>query len=333
MDFAIVLNRGLRVLFRRAARVIVKNPPAPGNIPCVVISAYLCSCWSARHCLPPNPPRRRIRADRGPSASRFAWTRTHVSDPHWVKRRIPSTHSSSPVSTKPGLTPSAPQPAESCCCCRVTYDLTGLPPTLKELDDFLADDRPDAYARVVDRLLASPHFGERWAQHWLDVVRYAESNGYESDGERPHAWRYRDYVVKAFNEDKPYDRFLTEQLAGDMLAGEAARKGVAGADLPEATELIAAGFNRCGQVHQTVGNLDAEMLRQELLTEMTNGVGAAFLGLTVACCRCHDHKFDPLPQSDYYRLQAFFSITRPSRRKSIFPRRRSARRLNAAIRR
>jgi len=194
---------------------------------------------------------------------------------------------------------------------RVTYDLTGLPPTLQELDDFLADDRPDAYGRVVDRLLASPHFGERWAQHWLDVVRYAETNGYESDGERPYAWRYRDYVVKAFNDDKPYDCFLTEQLAGDLLAGEAARKGVAGADRPEATELIAAGFNRCGPVHETSGNVDAAMLRQELLTEMTNGVGAAFLGLTVGCCRCHDHKFDPLPQTDYYRLQAFFSAAQP----------------------
>ncbi len=232
----------------------------------------------------------------------------HVSDPHWVKNPIDAFVLAR--LDKAGLKPSTPA-GRVALLRRVTYDLTGLPPTLKELDDFLADDRPDAYARVVDRLLASPHFGERWAQHWLDVVRYAESNGYEHDGERPHAWRYRDYVVKAFNDDKPYDRFLTEQLAGDLLAGEAARKGIAGADLPEATELIAAGFNRCGQVHQTVGNLDAEMLRQELLTEMTNGVGAAFLGLTVGCCRCHDHKFDPLPQSDYYRLQAFFSAAQP----------------------
>jgi hypothetical protein len=100
---------------------------------------------------------------------------------------------------------------------RVTFDLTGLPPTPAELDAFLADPRPDAYARVVDRLLASPHYGERWAQHWLDVVRYAESNGYEADGERPHAWRYRDYVIGAFNDDLPWDRFITEQLAGDLL--------------------------------------------------------------------------------------------------------------------
>jgi hypothetical protein len=232
----------------------------------------------------------------------------HVSDPRWVKNPIDAFVLAR--LDKAGLAPSAPA-GRVALLRRITYDLTGLPPTLQELDDFLADDRPDAYGRVVDRLLASPHFGERWAQHWLDVVRYAETNGYEADGERPHAWRYRDYVVKAFNDDKPYDRFLTEQLAGDLLAGEAARKGVAGADRPEAMDLIAAGFNRCGPVHETSGNLDKAVLRQEALTEMTNGVGAAFLGLTVGCCRCHDHKFDPLPTSDYYRLQAFFSAAQP----------------------
>ena len=231
-----------------------------------------------------------------------------VSDPDWAKNPIDAFVLSR--LDKAGLKPS--RPAErSALLRRVTYDLTGLPPTPKELDDFLADDRPDAYARVVDRLLASPHFGERQAQHWLDVVRYAESNGYEADGERPNAWRYRDYVVKAFNDDKPYGRFLTEQLAGDLLAGEAARKGVSGTDKAEAEWLIAAGFNRCGPAHQTSGNVDAAMLRQEMLTEMTNGVGAAFLGLTVGCARCHDHKFDPIPQADYYRLQAFFSAAQP----------------------
>jgi hypothetical protein len=194
---------------------------------------------------------------------------------------------------------------------RVTYDLTGLPPTPSELDSFLNDTHPDAYVRVVERLLASPHYGERWAQHWLDVVRYAESNGYESDGERPHAWRYRDYVVRSFNDDKPYDHFLTEQLAGDLLAKEAVRAGIRGADLPGAQLLIAAGFNRCGPVHQTSGNIDPAESRQEVLTEMTNGVGATFLAMTMGCARCHDHKFDPLPQADYYRLQAFFSPALP----------------------
>jgi hypothetical protein len=189
---------------------------------------------------------------------------------------------------------------------RVTFDLTGLPPTLQELDDFLKDKRPDAYARVVDRLLASPHYGECWAQHWLDVVRYAESNGYESDGDRPHAWRYRDYVVRSFNDDKPYDRFLTEQLAGDLLAGALNSDGEAPTK-EQAELLIAAGFNRCGAIHLTSGNVDPAETRRELVTEMTTTVGTTFLGLTMHCARCHDHKFDPLSQADYYRLQAFFT--------------------------
>ena len=137
-----------------------------------------------------------------------------VSDPTWVQN---------PIDVfvlarldKAGLKPSPPA-SKLALLRRVTYDLTGLPPTPKELDDFLADDKAGAYERVVDRLLASPHFGERQAQHWLDVARYAESNGYEADGERPNAWRYRDWVVKAFNDDMPYDRFLTEQLAGDLM--------------------------------------------------------------------------------------------------------------------
>jgi hypothetical protein len=187
---------------------------------------------------------------------------------------------------------------------RVTFDLIGLPPTPEELTAFLEDTRPDAYVRVVERLLSSPHHGERWAQHWLDVVRYAETNGYEADGLRPDAWRYRDYVIRSLNEDKPYDRFVQEQLAGDLLAGE-------GAGQTRAALLVAAGFNRCGPVHQTSGNIDPTVLRQEVLTEMTSAVGAAFLGLTLGCARCHDHKFDPVSQSDYYQIQAFFSLTQP----------------------
>lgn len=200
-----------------------------------------------------------------------------------------------------GLRPSPPA-QRAALLRRITFDLIGLPPTLRELDDFVQDTRPDAYVRVVERLLASPHYGERWAQHWLDVVRYAESDGYEADAERPNSWRYRDYVVRAFHEDKPFDRFLTEQLAGDLLAGRAISS-------PEC--LVAAGFNRCGPVHQISGNIDRAVLRQERLTEMTNAVGSAFLGLTVACARCHHHKFDPFSQADYYRLQAFFSNAEP----------------------
>ncbi|MCI0702799.1 MAG: DUF1549 and DUF1553 domain-containing protein [Planctomycetia bacterium] len=182
---------------------------------------------------------------------------------------------------------------------RVTLDLTGLPPSPEEVEAFLKDNAPDAYEKLVERLLASPHFGERWATHWLDVVRFAESNGFEVDADRPHAWRYRDYVIKSFNDDKPYDQFVKEQIAGDELAGKDAKQK------PEL--LVATGMHRCGPVHVVSGNLDPEVLRQEVLTEMVNGVGSTFLGLTFACTRCHDHKFDPLSAGDYYRLQAFFA--------------------------
>ncbi len=200
---------------------------------------------------------------------------------------------------KAGLRP-APAADRATLLRRITFDLTGLPPTPEECAAFLADTRPDAYARVVDRLLASPHYGERWAQHWLDVARFAESNGYEVNADRLHAWRYRDYVVNAFNKDKPYDRFLTEQLAGDLLAR--------GKNPRENQELLlAAGFNRCGQLHLVSGNIDPEEARQEVLTEMTGALGSVFLGLTLNCARCHDHKFDPIEQKDYFQLQAFFS--------------------------
>ena len=180
---------------------------------------------------------------------------------------------------------------------RVTLDLTGLPPTPGEIDLFLADKSPNAYEKVVDRLIASPHYGERWAQRWLDVVRYADTNGYEIDAERPHAWRYRDYVVKSFNQDKPYDRFLREQIAGDEL-------------FPGNKEaLIATGFHRAGPIHLVSGNQDEEMNRQEVLTEMSGAIGSVFLGLTVGCARCHNHKFDPILQADYYRIQAIHAAT------------------------
>lgn len=180
---------------------------------------------------------------------------------------------------------------------RVTLDLTGLPPTPGETDLFLRDSSADAYERVVDRLLASPQYGERWAQRWLDVVRYADTNGYELDAERTHAWRYRDYVIQSFNKDKPYDRFVREQVAGDELWPG------------NAEALIATGFHRAGPIHLVSGNQDEEMNRQEVLTEMAGGIGSVFLGLTVGCARCHNHKFDPILQSDYYRLQAVFAAT------------------------
>jgi hypothetical protein len=180
---------------------------------------------------------------------------------------------------------------------RVTFDLTGLPPSPLEVEAFLDDRRPDAYERLVDRLLRSPRYGERWAQHWLDLAHYADSNGFELDAERPDAWRYRDWVVAALNDDMPYDRFLALQLAGDEVE-PASREA-----------LIATGFARCGPREVVGGNIDPAVRRQSELTEITGTVGSVFLGLTLACARCHDHKFDPIPTTDYYRLQAFFAAS------------------------
>jgi hypothetical protein len=178
---------------------------------------------------------------------------------------------------------------------RVTYDLTGLPPTPDELDAFLKDPAGNAYEKVVDRLLASSHYGERWASKWLDVVRYADTNGFELDQDRPHAWRYRDYVVRCFNQDKPYDRFIREQIAGDEM-------------FPDDHEaLIATGYLRAGSEHVVAGNIDPEESRQEVLTEIATNVSQTFLGMTINCARCHNHKFDPILQADFYSLQAIFA--------------------------
>jgi hypothetical protein len=193
---------------------------------------------------------------------------------------------------KAGLRP-CPQADKPTLLRRVTFDLTGLAPTAAERAAFLADTSPDAYERVVDRLLASPRFGERWAQHWLDVVRYAETDGFKSNRLRPEAYRYRDYVIRAFNADLPYDRFLAQQVAGDELEP----------DNPEA--LVATGFFRLPSEDTNASNY--RQMRQDLLDDVTDVFGLTFLGLTVGCARCHDHKFDPLTQKDYYRLQAFFS--------------------------
>jgi hypothetical protein len=180
---------------------------------------------------------------------------------------------------------------------RVTFDLTGLPPTPEEIAAFLSDRTSDAYEKVVKRLLDSPRYGERMAQHWLDVVRFAETNGFELDQDREGAWRYRDYVIDSFNRDLPYDQFLREQIAGDELSPADFRMRVA------------TGFLRAGPQHVVAGNQDLAVNRQEWLTEAVNGIGNGVLGLTIGCARCHDHKFDPIPQADYYRLQAFFAAT------------------------
>ena len=158
---------------------------------------------------------------------------------------------------------------------------------------FLSDNSPDAFAKVVDRLLASPHYGERWGRHWLDLARYADTNGFKADETRPNIWRYRDYVIQSFNDDKPYDRFIREQIAGDELYPD------------DQNARIAVAFNRhyTEETNQPV----LELRRQEILNDITDTVGSVFLGLTYGCARCHDHKFDPILQKDYYRLQAFFA--------------------------
>ena len=182
----------------------------------------------------------------------------------------------------------------------MTFDLIGLPPTPEEIDAFLADDRPDAFARLVDRLLASPAYGERWGRHWLDVARYADSNGLDENVAHGNAWRYRDYVVAAFNSDKPYDRFVVEQLAGDLLPA---------ADQAERHEqLIATGFLAIGP--KVLAEVDEAKMQMDIVDEQIDTVGRAFLGLTLGCARCHDHKFDPIDTADYYGLAGIFKSTR-----------------------
>jgi len=180
---------------------------------------------------------------------------------------------------------------------RLRFDLTGLPPTPEEVDAFVADARSDAYERLVDRLLASPQYGERWARSWLDLARFAESDGFKSDKTRPNAWRYRDWVVEALNNDMPYDRFVALQLAGDEVA-----PGDRGA-------FVATGFNRNWPFEDN--NKIPGQNRQLMLDDMTDTTASVFLGLTVGCARCHDHKYDPISQKDYYRFQALFAASVP----------------------
>jgi hypothetical protein len=188
---------------------------------------------------------------------------------------------------------------------RLAYDLTGLPPTAAEVDAFVADRSPDAYERLVARLLASPRYGEHQARAWLDVVRYSDSNGFDWDEFRPRAWRFRDYVIRSFNADKPFDRFIREQLAGDELLAAAPR------DAAEQDALIATGFLRLGPHDNSAASFnEQDRGRAELMFDLVETTGSAFLGLTFACCRCHDHKFDPLLQADYYRLRAFFEAVK-----------------------
>jgi hypothetical protein len=191
-----------------------------------------------------------------------------------------------------GIKPAAPASREHLIR-RVTFDLTGLPPTPDEVNAFVADTSADAWAKVVDRLLASPRYGERWGRHWLDLARYADSNGYEFDEPRPDAWRYRDYVIRSFNADKPYDRFIREQIAGDEF------------DPTNPDARVATGFNLLGP--DMTDSADQVRRRLNTLNDMTDTTALVFLGLTLTCARCHDHKFEPISQDDYFRFQAFFT--------------------------
>jgi len=190
-----------------------------------------------------------------------------------------------------GLVP-APEADRRTLIRRLSYDLTGLPPSPEEVEAFAADESSDAYERLVDRLLASPHYGEAWGRHWLDLVGYGETNGYERDSAKPFVWRYRDYVIAAFNQDKPYDQFIHEQLAGDEIA-------------PDSVEAqIATGYYRLGLWDDEPA--DRPQARYDMLDGIVSTTGQVFLGMTIGCARCHDHKRDPIPQTDYYRLLAFF---------------------------
>jgi len=212
-----------------------------------------------------------------------------VKNPSWVRNPIDAFILAR--LEKEGLRPS-PEADKATLLRRVYLDVIGLPPSVKELDEFLADTSPDAYEKVVDRLLASEHYGERWARPWLDLARYADSNGYEKDNLRV-AWKYRDWVIAALNKDMPFDQFTVEQIAGDML--------------PAATidQKIATGFNRNTMLNQE-GGIDPEENRFETLIDRVNTTATVWLGSTIGCAQCHNHKYDPFTQKDYYRLMAFF---------------------------
>jgi cytochrome c553 len=225
-----------------------------------------------------------LRATQAPVVGDSAWCKTPVDQ--FILARQESA----------GIRPNAPADKRQLIR-RLAFDLTGLPPTPAEVEAFVADRRPDAYGQLVDRLLASPHYGERWGRYWLDLARFAESHGFEHDYDRPTAYPYRDFVIRAFNNDLPFDTFVHWQLAGDEYAP----------DQPMAQ--MATGFLAAG-VHSTqITQREVEKHRYDEMDDMLATTGTAFLGLTVGCARCHDHKFDPVPQRDYYQLLATFTKT------------------------
>ncbi len=228
-----------------------------------------------------------------PYTAPVAHTVPHVKNTAWVKSPIDA-FILAKLESK-GLKPAPPAP-KTTLLRRVYADLIGEPPTPQEADAFLNDTTPKAYETLVDRLLADPRYGERWARHWLDLVRFAETHGFENDGVRPRAWRYRDYVIRAFNSDKPYDRFLKEQIGGDELYPT------------DADAITATGFARLGPWDEL--STDHPQRWQDYLNDVTDTTGSVVLGLTVGCARCHNHKYDRISQADYYRLQSFYASTK-----------------------
>ncbi len=262
-----------------------------------------------------------IQRHQPPSAGNSEWPLTPVDN--FLLHRL----------RKEGLSP-APEAGKAALLRRVTFDLIGLPPAPKELQDFLEDASPRAYERVVERLLASPHYGERWARHWLDLVRYGETNGHEFDNDKLDAWRYRDYVIRAFNDDLPYDVFVTEQIAGDLLA-----EPRLSADGSFEESSIGPSFYWFGEVLNSA--TDSVKVKADRVDNQIDVLGKAMLGLTLACARCHDHKFDPIPTSDYYALAGIMHSTEimeqvidsPRRGQAIEVSRREIGEVNREIRR
>ncbi|MBI3864340.1 MAG: DUF1549 domain-containing protein [Planctomycetia bacterium] len=252
-----------------ATFALADDPPRPADPVEPSISAVDREHWSFRPL---------VRSE-VPAVRDVAWCRTPIDQ--FILARLEAE----------GLTP-LPQASRSLLIRRLSFDLTGLPPAPEDIVAFVADKGEDAYDKVVDRLLGSTAYGERWAQHWLDLVRFAETDGFEHDLERPNAWRYRDWVIDALNADLPYDEFVREQLAGDELRPD------------DASAVIATGFLLCGPDMPDI-NLQEER-RHNFLNDMTGTVGSVLLGLHIGCAQCHDHKFDPVSQYDFYRLRAFF---------------------------
>ncbi len=266
----------LKEWIRRGLPGIATNPPADASTVNSGITVEQRKWWSfqpLRAVIPPTVP-----AD--------GWSKSEID--RFISARLRAK----------GLTPAAPADKRTLLR-RATYDLTGLPPSSAEVDSFLKDDKPDAFARVIERLLASPAYGERWGRHWLDVVRYADTAGENSDHPVPDAWRYRNWVIDAFNKDRPYDEFVREQIAGDILAAK-------GPEEQHAPRVIATGFLAIARRFDN----DPDTAMHLTFEDTIDTVGKAFLGLSISCARCHDHKYDPITNKDYYALYGILQSTK-----------------------